>query len=131
MLFVSNWWTIDAKMILGVMEMPLQFIKVYYYFCFYYFLVIFGCWLLQSLEKWKKGNMFNRLQIEVFFLAHISTPNIGPSNFSFVCIYTPGELMGFNSIYLSESTTKSSSLFKYVCSSSLFKYVWPLVTNRH
>ena len=28
MLFVSNWWTIDAKMILGVMEMPLQFIFI-------------------------------------------------------------------------------------------------------
>ena len=28
MLFVSKWWTIDAKMILGVMEMLLQFIFI-------------------------------------------------------------------------------------------------------
>ena len=38
------------------------------------------------MEKGKKSNKFNRLQIEVFFLSNISLPppNIGPSNLSFV-----------------------------------------------
>ena len=54
-------------------------------------------WLLQNLEKRKKSNTFNRLQIEVFSLPNISSPppNIGPSNFSFVCIYVQSVFMGF------------------------------------
>ena len=54
-------------------------------------------WLLQNLEKRKKSNTFNRLQIEVFSLPNVSSPspNIGPSNFSFVCIYTHDVLKGF------------------------------------
>ena len=49
------------------------------------------------LEKSKKSK-FNRLQIEVFFLSNISppsSPNIGPSNFSFVLIYAQDGLTGF------------------------------------
>ena len=57
-------------------------------------LTICGYWLLQNLEKRKKNNKFNRLQIELFSLPNISPAykiplpsNIGPSNLSFVHIY--------------------------------------------
>ena len=54
--------------------MPLLFICVTYllnvnlYFC--------GYWLLQNLEKRRKSNKFNRLQIEVFLHSNISPWNI-------------------------------------------------------
>ena len=51
------------------------------------FLAICGCWLLQNLAKRKKSNKFNRLQIEVFFLPNISSPNTGSSNLNFVRTY--------------------------------------------
>ena len=41
-------------------------------------LTIYGCWLSKNLEKVKKSNKFNRVQIEVFLLANISTPYISP-----------------------------------------------------
>ena len=69
-----------------------------------------GCWSLQNLEKERKLNKFNRLQIEVFFLQNISTPLplpppppphtpsfsiIGSLNVSFSPIYGQGALTGF------------------------------------
>ena len=52
------------------------------------------------LEKRKKSNNFNRLQIEVFLHPNISppSPNIGRSNLSFVHIYAQGVLTGFYGI---------------------------------
>ena len=46
-------------------------------------------------KKKKKSNEFNILPIGEFFLANISPLNIGPSNLSFVHIYTKGVLTGF------------------------------------
>ena len=63
-------------------------------------LTICGCWLLQSLEKRKKSNKFNRLQIEVFppeyKTSHIQAPppEYGPIKFVLCPYICPGRING-------------------------------------
>ena len=97
-----------SQMFLGVLETPLQFIFVTS-LSNTRFLTICGCWFLQNLEKRKKSNKFNRLQIEVFFLPNISTPlNIDPSNLSYVRIYAQGVLTEFYGILFNILRSKSN-----------------------
>ena len=84
----------------GILETLLQFIFVTSLSNKHYF---YQLWLLviTNLEKRKKSNKFNRLQIEVFFLPNMSPPLPKiPSNLTFARIYAQGVLMGFYSILL-------------------------------
>ena len=92
-------------------------------------LTICCCWLLHNLEKRKKSNEFNKLQVEVLFLIpsisspyspYISpptphTPNIGPPNLSFFHIYAQGvltELYGIALIYVPITLLNNQCTFR-------------------
>ena len=92
-------------------------------------LTICGYWLLQNLEKRKKINKFNRLQIEVFFLPNIGPPYINPPleytpmELTFVCVFAQGILTGFT-VYFLHSVEQISCLkvkYKWLMSNTANK----------
>ena len=104
-------------MFLGVVETPLQFIFVASLSNNYYF-TICGYWLLQNLEKRKKSNNFNRLQMELFFLQNISLPRIQTHQICCLSVYMPGHINGIL-WYLSEN---GDLWFCLKCNSHLFPF---------
>ena len=113
--------TLFARNFPGVLETPLSNKR------FSYHLLLL---VIKNVEKRKKSNKFNRLQIEVFFLPnivpppptpYISSPNIGPTNSSFVCIYAQGVITGFYGIcFLFEQRTQNIAVLLRILVFSAF-----------